>query len=164
MCDYSLMCFPNRLAYSGEDLVVHRFSSGSNGLASPAELTRNSCPESAPNRSFWARVRGFLELEPERPVTAVCIPPCSRLALHNLSERLQADLGVQAEEEVVFEELDAEPNRHRDAVRFRNGRVLRLQDLPAELCLTVLDLGSPQPRPGDLSELRTLETAGIRGR
>ena len=29
MCDYSLMAIPNRLAVSGEDLVVHRFEAGS---------------------------------------------------------------------------------------------------------------------------------------
>lgn len=31
MCDYSLMTIPNRLAVSGEELVVHRFEAGSAG-------------------------------------------------------------------------------------------------------------------------------------
>jgi hypothetical protein len=36
MCDYSLLHFPNRLAVNGEELIVHRFSSGSIGLAAEA--------------------------------------------------------------------------------------------------------------------------------
>lgn len=34
MCDYSLAHFRSRLAVEGEPLVVHRFPSGSRGLAS----------------------------------------------------------------------------------------------------------------------------------
>jgi hypothetical protein len=37
MCDYSLAHYPNRLAVEGEQLVVHRFSSGTVGLASPRQ-------------------------------------------------------------------------------------------------------------------------------
>jgi hypothetical protein len=43
MCDYSLMAIPNRLAASGEELVVHRFEAGTVGLASasrPKKKTR----------------------------------------------------------------------------------------------------------------------------
>ena len=153
MCDYSLMSFPNRLAHAGEDLVVHRFCSGSIGLAAPAELVahplKGGCPEASPKRSFWTRLRDFFQLGPEHPVTAVCIPPCSRLALHRLPARLQAGLGVLAEEEVVFEQLSAEANQYRDAVRFGNGRVLRLQELPEDLQVTVLDVGNLQPAEGD---------------
>jgi hypothetical protein len=32
MCDYSLAGVPNRLAVEGEQLVVHRFPTGSVGL------------------------------------------------------------------------------------------------------------------------------------
>jgi hypothetical protein len=38
MCDYSLMTIPNRLAVSGEELIVHRFEAGSVGLASAFDL------------------------------------------------------------------------------------------------------------------------------
>ena len=38
MCDYSLMAVPNRLAQEGEELVTHRFPTGSLGLASPPDL------------------------------------------------------------------------------------------------------------------------------
>jgi len=109
-------------------------------------------------------MRAFFLAEPECSVTAVCIPPCSRLALHNLSERLQTDLGVQAEEEVVFEEVSVEANRYRDAVRFRNGRAVRLQELPADLRITVLEVGGPHPREGDLIDPPVLETLAARRR
>ena len=38
MCDYSLMAVPNRLAKEGEELVSHRFPTGSVGFASPGDL------------------------------------------------------------------------------------------------------------------------------
>jgi len=168
MCEYSLMSFPNRLAHAGEDLIVHRFSSGSMGLAPPYDLAADPVrpsPESAARPSFWTRVRDFFLPGPERPVTAVCIPPCSRLALHRIPDCLQTDLGVQNEEEVVFEELTAEANQYRDAVRFSNGRVLRLQQLPERLRVTVLDLGNPRPAEGDLGTLSAAaEMVRVRGR
>src|SRR5262245_48338732 len=40
MCDYSLASIHNRLATEGEELVVHRFCSGTLGLASPADVQR----------------------------------------------------------------------------------------------------------------------------
>ena len=52
MCDYSLMAVPNRLAQEGEELVTHRFPTGSLGLASPANLKHVACPPAAP-RTFW---------------------------------------------------------------------------------------------------------------
>ena len=44
MCDYSLAGIPSRLAVEGEQLVAHRFSTGSLGLASPC-----------PSQSRWCR-------------------------------------------------------------------------------------------------------------
>jgi len=38
MCDYSLMIVPNRLAIEGEDLVAHKFQSGTTG----SSLTQTS--------------------------------------------------------------------------------------------------------------------------
>jgi len=49
MCDYSLACFPNRLAVEGEQLVVHRFQTGALGLASPCpDLKQILFPSSTP--------------------------------------------------------------------------------------------------------------------
>ena len=40
MCDYSLMAIPNRVAVSGDELVVHRFQTGTVGLASASDLRK----------------------------------------------------------------------------------------------------------------------------
>ena len=53
MCDYSLMCVPNRLAREREELVAHRFTTGSMGLASDLDL-------SPPPYSISAVIEGVL--------------------------------------------------------------------------------------------------------
>ena len=108
MCDYSLAGIPNRLAVEGEELVVHGFPTGSIGLASPCTTV-----------SRW-----FGKQTP-----AVCVPPGARLILLDVPERLQHDLAVRSMEEVTFVQLSATPYQYRDAVRFGNGRVIRLQEL-----------------------------------
>ncbi|HEX5482199.1 MAG TPA: hypothetical protein VFZ08_06190, partial [Terriglobia bacterium] len=59
MCDYSLMCVPNRLAKEGEDLVMHRFPTGSLGFASPSDLYRVVDPAKAQERGFWRALKSF---------------------------------------------------------------------------------------------------------
>jgi hypothetical protein len=141
MCDYSLMAVPNRLAAEGEDLVAHRFPTGSMGLASPAELRRMADPVKAQPRGFWANVRNFFNPPVRQPaVAAVCIPPGARLWLAGIPERLQRELQVGPEEEVTFTQISAAVNSYRDAVRFSNGRQIRLQELREGQCVRVLDL------------------------
>src|SRR5580700_7244977 len=101
MCDYSLMAVPNRLAQEGEDLVAHRFPTGSLGLASPADLKRVTTAPPA-RRSWWCEIRDFFSPPQVAPVPAVCIPPGSRLELQDIPVRLQRDLGVEAAELVTF--------------------------------------------------------------
>ena len=134
MCDYSLMEFPNRLATDGEMLVIYQFPSGSQGLASPEF-------KPAPQKGFWGTVKAKLFLPPAPEATAVCIPPGTRLILHDVPADVQQALRVGAEEEVKFVQMSAEENQHRDAVRFRNGYILRLQELTAGQRVTVIDLG-----------------------
>ena len=83
MCDYSLMGVPNRLAREGEELMVHRFCTGSIGLASPEDLDRITAMRAA--RDFWTKVKDFFCLPEKDAVCAVCIPPGARL---ELQERL----------------------------------------------------------------------------
>ena len=140
MCDYSLMAVPNRLAHEGEDLVAHRFPTGSLGLASPADLKRAAepCPKS--RTTFWRAIVEFFDPPETRPVAAVCIPPGARLVLQDIPIRLQEELGVGPVEEVTFTELTAAAHSYRDAVRFANGRELRLQELREGQRVRVLDL------------------------
>jgi hypothetical protein len=140
MCDYSLMCIPNRLAKEGEDLVVHRFPTGSLGFASPLDLYSVAAPEKAKARGFWATLKSFFSPPRTADIPAVCIPPGARLSLSGVPKRLQMDLGVDGEEEVLFTQLTAAPNTHRDAVRFTSGYHARLQDLTEGVKAKVLDL------------------------
>ncbi len=140
MCDYSLMAVPNRLAQEGEDLVAHRFPTGSLGLASPADLKRTLELPPVLRRSLWCRMKDFFNpLRPE-PVPAVCIPPGARLQLQDIPVRLQHDFGVGPVEEVTFTQISAVVNSYRDAVRFSNGREVRLQELREGQRVRVMDL------------------------
>jgi hypothetical protein len=141
MCDYSLMCYQTRLAVEGEDLVLHRFPSGSKGLASPADLNRRS----SVRRSLWAELKEFFGDPYASSIPAVCIPPSSRLIVRDIDKQMQQQYGLRSEEMVVFTELTQAVNTYRDALVFDNGRQIRLQQLPEGLRVTVLDLRSEEP-------------------
>jgi hypothetical protein len=140
MCDYSLMAVPNRLAAEGEDLIAHRFPTGSLGLASPAELKHASDPMKAQVKGIWTKVKNFFSPPVWHPVAAVCIPPGARLWLGDIPDHMQRTLKVGPEEEVVFTQISAAVNSYRDAVRFSNGRQVRLQELREGQRVKVLDL------------------------
>jgi len=127
MCDYSLMSVPNRLAVAGEELVTHRFQSGSIGLAAPQPRPKG----------FWESLKRSLN----PPLTpAVCIPPGARLIVHDINPQMQREIGVGTVEEVTFTQISASENNYRDAVRFRNGCEVRLQELCDGMRVQVVDL------------------------
>ena len=142
MCDYSLCGSPNRLAVEGEDLVVHRFSTGSMGLASRADL--QVCEQlklAAPRKTFWQRLKDFVEqpnLYANAP--AVCIPPGAQLILRNIPGDLQRRFRIGQEESAVFTQISSEFNRYRDAVRFHDDCEVRLQELREGMQVRVLSL------------------------
>lgn len=140
MCDYSLMAVPNRLAQEGEDLVAHRFPTGSLGLASPADLKVPVATKTEARRGFWHAIQEFLNPSKGKPVCAVCIPPGAKLQLMDIPTRLQHEFGVGPVEDVTFTQLTAAAHSYRDAVRFRNGREIRLQELREGQRVHVLDL------------------------
>jgi len=118
MCDYSLAGISKRLAVEGEQLVVHRFSTGSLGLASPcASLVSAGTP-------------------------AVCIPHGARLRLRDIPQDLQLRFGLNKIEEVTFVQQSAEAYQYRDAVRFQNGREVLLQRLRCGQQVEVLSLAA----------------------
>ena len=148
MCDYSLFAIPNRLAKEQEDLVAHRFPTGSMGLASPADLSRYADQRrSATKRGMWAAIKGFFTMPKTDPVPAVCIPPGARLELNDIPARLQQELGVKAQEAVVFTQTSASVNTYRDAVRFENGREVNLQELHEGQRVRVVSLALAEPMP-----------------
>lgn len=140
MRDYSLMEYQNRLAVEGEVLVVHRFRSGSLGLASPEDHCRS---ESKPvrTRTFWTAVKEFFQPREVATARAVCIPPGARLILHDVPAQVQKELCIGPDEDVTFVEMSAAVNIYRDAVRFRNGHMMRLQELREGQRVEVADLG-----------------------
>jgi hypothetical protein len=143
MCDYSLFAVPNRLAEEQEDLVAHRFPTGSMGLASPPDLRRNVWHPSG--AAFWVRVKRWFLPVANNPVPAVCIPPGARLRLTNVPAQMQQQYGVTAREEVTFTQLTASSYAYRDAIRFTNGKAVLLQDLPEGLTFKVLSLALADP-------------------
>jgi hypothetical protein len=140
MCDYSLAHFPNRLAVEGERLRVHRFSTRTLGMA-PARrrLSQILFPETTP---------------------AVCIPHGARLQLRDIPEHLRWQLKVGKIEEVTFVQQTAEAYRYRDAVRFNNGREIRLQLLDCGQRVVVLSLNpSEAPHAGPAETIERLRPA-----
>jgi hypothetical protein len=156
MCDYSLHSLPNRLAVEGEQLLIHRFPTGTMGLASPSDL----CPPAElPDQTrtrWWQRVISWLSVSDEKPIPAVCIPPGAQLVLRDIPQRLQQQFGVSDEEAVTFTQLSADAYSYRDAVLFNNGREILLQKLTEGqqvdvLCLAPVKEATWQAWPEDVS-------------
>jgi hypothetical protein len=76
MCDYSLGSIPNRLAAEGEELVVHRFPTGTTGLACPADVEQRASRSQTPGKKLWRRIVDTLGYDfDDQTVPAICIPP-----------------------------------------------------------------------------------------
>ena len=80
MCDYSLMGIPNRLAEEGEELVSHRFPTGSVGFASPRDLRITELWAHSPG--FWSILKTCFSPPKPNPVVALrparCAPDLAR--------------------------------------------------------------------------------------
>jgi hypothetical protein len=155
MCDYSLMAVPNRLAREGEELVTHRFPTGSLGMASPVEVLAVTAPGRAGKESMWHKIRAFFDPTAAPAVCAVCLPPGARLQICDIPVRLQQQWHVSGREEVVFTQTSAEVNTYRDAVRFSNGCEVRLQEFREGIRVKVMDLSGAEQI--ELEALRALE-------
>lgn len=147
MCDYSLAGLPNRLATAGEELIVHRFPTGSKGLASPTDLRPLKPIEvPAPQMSLWCRLKNFFversERAPQPP--AVCVPPGATLVMKNVPADLQRRWCVGSDEEVRFIQCSADVNRYRDSLQFKDRRHILLQELREGICLQVVSLGGSE--------------------
>jgi hypothetical protein len=72
--------------------------------------------------------------------------------LQDIPTRIQKELGVEATAVVTFTQISAVVNSYRDAVRFSNGREIRLQELREGQRVRVLDLSLAEEL--DLARLR----------
>jgi hypothetical protein len=149
MCDYSLHGIKNRLAEKGEDLVVHRFYTGSKGLTSPEYLK----PIEKPYGLMAFLKRMFL---PQSNECAVCIPDGARLLVSGVSPTLQQTHALSAIEEATFRQLSAEAATYRDALEFKNGVKVLLQDLAEGQSVHVMALSSEDARVRDRNPFRSL--------
>ena len=142
MCDYSLHGIRNRLAEEGEILVVHRFFTGSKGLTSPEYLQ-----PAERSRGFFAAIKRMFAPPPSE--CAVCIPDGARLSLVRMTSSFQQAHGFCSTESAIFRQLSAEAATYRDAVEFRNGVKLRIQELPEGQTVQVLTLSSQETEVRD---------------
>jgi hypothetical protein len=146
MCDYSLGGIPNRLAVADEGLVVHKFPTGSMGLACPADLEiLERIRGTAPKKGFWRNVVSILAGPgPFATVPAVCIPPGARVIVKDIPADLGRQYGLGRQEGAVFTQLSADAYSYRDAVRFPNGAEIRLQELREGMRVEILSLNGPR--------------------
>lgn len=146
MCDYSLHGLKNRLAVEGERLFVHRFHTGSKGLASAADLRSLEKPLEA-SAGIFARWKYWIESlgrpsseELMKTLPAVCVPPGSRLYVEGIPPYLQEEYKTGEAEEVVFTQISANAFEYRDAFRFENGRQVLIQRFDEQTTVEVLSL------------------------
>jgi hypothetical protein len=149
MCDYSLHGIENRLAREGEVLVVHRFYSGSKGLTSP-----NYLKPAGVSGGIIATLKRMFSAYAQP--CAVCIPDGARLVLHGIDLALRRAHDLASVEPVTFRQLSANDYAYRDAVEFKNGLKIRLQDLEIGQVFEVLSLAS---EPVDVEAVHSAEFA-----
>lgn len=153
MCDYSLGELASRLACEGEVLVVHRFKTGSMGMASPANLAKIKVWR--PPQGLWGTLEKILSPRPCEE--AVCLPPGSRLALTNIPTDIQDAFGIRETEEVIFDQRSVEAYQHRDGFRFKStGQFVLLQRLPEGIMAEVVWMQSTEE---DLTDQAAVLTA-----
>jgi hypothetical protein len=132
------MMAPNRLAVEGEELVAHKFKCGSTGIVAARDFNNWARREPRTFRQ-WCR-EGFAPVPEPSPV--VCLPPGARLQLLGVPISLKIEVSSELSEEVVFTQISADANMHRDALFFSNGFTVLLQRLPEGQRLRVLSLSS----------------------
>jgi hypothetical protein len=148
MCDYSLTGLPNRLAREGEELIVHRFRTGSMGLASVADLQRSTTPAASPRKSIWERIAAFLAPPPAAcEVCAVCVPPGARLVLSSVPQKVKSKWDVTEGTHVLFTQTTEAAYTYRDAFLMPNGCSVLLQCFPEGMRVVVLSLGGVEETP-----------------
>jgi hypothetical protein len=149
MCDYSLFTYPNRLACGGEQLISYRFPSYSIGLAPLEDVEAAACraKESRTRFSWWSRLNGSnCRISRREHIPAVCIPPGTSLRVTHMPVEVQWRFGLGSMAEVTFVELSSSAYEYRDAIRFKNGRTVLLQDLGEDVRFRVLCLTTAEPQ------------------
>jgi hypothetical protein len=142
MCDYSLYTVNNRLALESDDLVLHRFDTGSLGFCAAAEWQR-AMSHGALART-WSSFVSWLVPRKKCGLTAVCVPPGARLLVSEVPENARPGFELLELESVVFTQLSERSFAYRDALRLPDGETVLLQKLPEGLRVTVLTLAAEE--------------------
>jgi len=156
MCDYSVMMVPKRLAIEGEELVTHRFQSGSIGLVSCFDYDTWSNKRAT---SIWQKLKAFCSFGSE-PTPVVCIPPGARVRLEGSPKTFKEQFGLCSSEEATFVQLSVEINQDRDALCFDNSAIVLLQLLPEGQRIRVLRLSSHEDFQSEPDGLQVIHAAG----
>jgi hypothetical protein len=156
MCDYSLYTVNNRLACESDDLILHRFNTGSLGFCAVAELEKEMS-RGAFARG-WSQVMRWLHPRKKCGLTAVCVPPGARLLISAVPEKARSVFSSLELETVEFTQLSERSYAYRDALRFSEGETVLLQKFPEGLRVTVLALAPAE----EVGEARVSERAAQR--
>src|SRR5262249_18757654 len=113
------------------------FYTGSKGLTS-----REYLEPTTQAKGLMAVLKNFFVFLGQSKICAICIPDGARLVLHGISPALQQSHSLCMTETVTFRQLSADAHTYRDAVEFRNGMRVRLQELEDGQRVQVLTLSS----------------------
>jgi hypothetical protein len=138
------MAIPNRVAVSGDELVVHRFQTGTVGLASASDLRKGQDRLKIQGHGFWLRLSQFFNPPDAQSPPAICVPPGARLLVQDIPSKLQHECRLKDVEEAVFIQVTAHVNTFRDAIRFHNGVEILLQNLDEGQRMHVLELSTAE--------------------
>lgn len=138
MCDYSLMGVENRLANEGEELVTHRFGTGTIGLTSVADVNNLKAWKTAQNEAgMIAGIKRAVCGSAKPVVSAVCVPP---------GAKLRVDMGNGKLADATFDQLTGQAGVYRDAIRFESGCTPLLQNLPIGMRIIIVSLAGATER------------------
>jgi len=138
MCDYSLYTVNNRLACESDDLVLHRFDTGSMGFCAAAELQQEMSRSELARG--WASFMRWIFPRRKCGLTAVCIPPGARLLVSEVPKNARPGFEALELESVEFTQLSERSYAYRDAIKLPDGETVLLQKLPEGLRATVISL------------------------
>jgi len=85
-------------------------------------------------------LKSFFAFPNQFKACAVCVPDGANLMLYGMPPRLQEAHGLSADEAVTFRQLSLEVHTYKDAVEFKNGLRVRLQELDDGQSVQVLAL------------------------
>jgi hypothetical protein len=142
MCDYSLYTVKNRLACESDDLILHRFDTGSLGFCAAVELQQEM--DRSDLARGWSSFQRWMFPRKKCGLTAVCVPPGAQLLVLEVPKKTVPGFQAQELESVEFTQLSERSFAYRDALRFPGGETVLLQSLPEGLRVTVMALASEE--------------------